>query len=81
MKKKIYAISNLVLSSLIALLGFGSCKTPKVEMKDKAVSNTNQVVQPTDTVSKPKPQRDIRVLYGPPPVREEEWHAPLRLEE
>ena len=58
MKKKFYSISNVVLSSLITMLGLGSCKcTREVE----AVSGP----PPTDSI---RNMNDIKEVYGPPPV-------------
>jgi len=78
MTKKFYAITNLLLSSLIALLGFGSCKTAKkVEKENK---DTNAELFGVDTI-KPMPgkeaillyaarpiKKEIRLLYGPAPI-------------
>ena len=64
MKKRFFHISNLLISSLIVTLGFGSCKTTKkVEQK----SGDDQM-EKLDSI-KVMPGRDVRVLYGPPPSR------------
>ncbi len=81
MKKKIFTLSNLVLSSLITALGFGACKTTKTSVKENISTNAeksssedtdnDESKQPTDSIT-PIPKRpggEIRVLYGPPPTR------------
>ena len=58
MKKQFYSISNVLLSSLIAILGLGSCKSSK---------NIETVYgpPPTDSI---RDMQDIKEVYGPPPV-------------
>ena len=58
MKKRFYSISNVVLSSLIAMLGLGCCKSSK---------NIETVYgpPPTDSI---RDMQDIKEVYGPPPV-------------
>ena len=70
MKKRFFTVSNLLLSSLITMLGFGSCKTASTEK----ASEFKEVygpppVYPVDTVrvvtvKQPEP---LKVVYGPPP--------------
>ena len=68
MSKRIYSFWNLLLGSLITLLGFGSCKTAK------NVSPTNDTEKlygppPPVIIEKPTPVEPMKVLYGAPPVR------------
>ncbi len=72
MTKKFYSVFNWLLSSLIVLLGFGSCKTAKrVEKEGTTTENINQG-QAADSLQKQKlPNGEIRVLYGPKPPRKE----------
>lgn len=69
MKKKFYTVTNLVLTSLITMLGFGSCKTAKPIEKEPVQSDSLSI----DTIDAPirNPHREIRVLYGPPPAKRE----------
>ena len=59
MKKKVIKATSFLLSSIIAGLGFGACKTSKNATKE-------------DNNAKPQPvrnhDREIRVVYGPPPA-------------
>ncbi len=58
MKKRFYSITNVLLSSLIAMLGLGCCKSSK---------NIETVYgpPPTDSI---RDMNDIKEVYGPPPV-------------
>lgn len=69
--KKIYSFLNLMLGSLIALLGFGSCKTAKKTRQPE--TNTMLVLYgpPPVKVENPNPQKEMKLLYGAPPVRVE----------
>ena len=67
MKKRFYSSWNLLLGSLIALLGFGSCKTTKkVQQGEEAVVLYGA---PPVKVEKQHPGGEMRLLYGVPPVR------------
>ena len=61
MKKKFYSITNVVLSSLITMLGLGCCKSHEP-------IETVYGPPPTDTI---KNMQDIKEVYGPPPVEYE----------
>lgn len=65
MKKRFFTLSNLVLSSLITMLGFGACKSAKSVEKNSDQQNNGDTI----IVAPQKPRGEIRVLYGPPPVR------------
>lgn len=79
MSRKIYSVFNWLLSSLIALLGFGACKTTKTAVKEP----TQLDQQLSDSLRGPNSESgevikrrtpsdgDIRLLYGPPPSRKE----------
>ncbi len=78
MKKKFFTISNLVLSSLITALGFGACKTAKTGVREGSSQNEATEVKkdggntpaPSDTINPiRRPDKEVRVLYGPPPTR------------
>lgn len=70
MAKKFYSFSNLLLTSLIALLGFGSCKTTKKVESTKYSTNIDKL--PVDSVFRPQtPDRTVRLLYGVPPTRKD----------
>ena len=70
MAKKIYSFWNLLLGSLITLLGFGSCKTSKnVPPEDDTLKLYGP--PPPEIIEKPTPIEPIQVLYGAPPVRKE----------
>ena len=58
MKKRFYSITNVLLSSLIAMLGLGCCKSSK---------NIETVYDPPPTDSI-RDMNDIKEVYGPPPV-------------
>lgn len=76
MKKNFFRITNVLLSSLIALLGFGSCKTAKDAAKD--VKPGTEVDGVTGATSENKggdtlkvapqpvqrPDQRVRILYG-----------------
>lgn len=76
MKKNFFRITNVLLSSLIALLGFGSCKTAKNAAKEvKPETEVDGVTGATpekkggDTLKvapQPvqRPDQRVRVLYG-----------------
>ena len=68
MTKKFYSFWNLLLGSLIALLGFGSCKTTKKAQQEEAVVLYGP---PPVKVEKQNPGQEIKLLYGVPPVRVE----------
>ncbi|MBQ7663191.1 MAG: hypothetical protein IJS48_07480 [Prevotella sp.] len=72
MAKRFYSFSNMMLTSLIALLGFGSCKTTKkVESpKDPTIEEKNQKLE-VDTLPQ-RPDRAIKLLYGVPATRKVE---------
>lgn len=71
MAKKLYSFSNLMLTSLIALLGFGSCKTTKkVESPKDPTNNIDKLT--IDSIFRPQtPDRTVRLLYGVPPTRKD----------
>ena len=70
MKKNFYRISNVLLSSLIALLGFGSCKTTKEAGKEK-VDATTEASTLTDgkTVEGTSADDSLRMKPQPAPPR------------
>ncbi len=79
MKKKIFTISNLVLSTLITALGFGACKSAKNTEKEQSSTGTtvntkvdedDSSIPTTDSItpSQRRPDKEVRVLYGPPPT-------------
>ena len=57
MKKKVYSLFNMIMVTLIALLGYGACKTSK----DKEGS----IMPPPPSIE------EIKEVYGPPPVYEQ----------
>ena len=75
MTKKFYSFASILLTSLIALLGFGSCKTSKKAMtesegplqmsKDDSI-RVGLIDPPGRRV---KPAEPIKLLYGAPPVK------------
>lgn len=75
MTKRLYSLANILLTSLIALLGFGSCKTTKQAPIEpvipppmsKADSINVGLIPPPDQIV--KPADPIKVVYGPPPAR------------
>lgn len=69
MAKRIYSFWNLLLGSLIALLGFGSCKSSK----NLQPSDTEKLYgpPPPEIIKGPKPIEPMKVLYGAPPVKKE----------
>ena len=75
MTKRVCSIVSIVLTSLITLLGFGSCKTtkkmtaenPELVPMSKADSIYQGLIPPPDQVI--KPIEPTPVLYGAPPVR------------
>lgn len=76
MKKKIYSFWNLLLGSLIVLLGFGSCKSKKmIQQENEAVVLYGappvkvEKQDPPVQVEREDPGRVMKLLYGPPPVR------------
>ena len=66
MPKKFYSTWNLLLGSLIALLGFGSCKTTKKSQPEERVVLYGP---PPAKVERPISGQEIKLLYGVPPVR------------
>lgn len=65
MSKKIYSFWNLLLGSLIALLGFGSCKTAKkVQTDDRVV-----LYGPPPVKVEREPVDRVVALYAARPVR------------
>lgn len=70
MAKKYYSFTNMVLTSLIALLGFGSCKTTK-KVENEPTPKESEFQLDADSVERaiPRPRNEIRVLYGVPPTR------------
>ena len=78
MSEKITRITTALLSGLLVLLGFGSCRTSKrAAEKAEAERAAEQARQdsierannPATPIVKPDDPRMIRVLYGPPPAR------------
>ena len=62
-------MANLLLSSLISMLGLGSCKTSsKVDNLPKLISEDGTVIK----AKKLRSPKDIKVVYGPPPSYYEE---------
>ena len=77
MTKRFYSAASLLLTSIIALLGFGSCKTKKqviiepftpVQMS-RADSIQAGLIPPPE--QKVKPADVMKLVYGPPPVMKE----------
>ena len=68
MKKRFLKVSNLLLGSVIAALGFGACRSAEEPM-----ANTTD---DTDTVAAPAAKQEatdrIRIVYGPPPMARNE---------
>ena len=76
MKKNFYRVTNVLLSSLIALLGFGSCKTTKNASKDvkpeteidgaTGATYNNKGGDTLKVTPQPyqRPDQRVRVLYG-----------------
>ena len=66
MAKKIISFWQLLLSSLITLMGFSACKTAKQTQKP---DDTQVIIVTPPKIKKPEddPSR-MRVLYGPPPA-------------
>ena len=76
MAKRFYSFWNLLLGSLITLLGFGSCKTAKkVQPDDPAIVLYG--APPPEIVEPPKPinPEPIKLLYGAPAVQRVEKKA------
>lgn len=85
MKKLFYHVSNVLLSSLIALLGFGSCKTTKEVSKEKVDANTEASTPYGDKTGKSSSAEDslkakprpiaptdrVVVLYGVRPPQQQ----------
>lgn len=82
MKKSFYQVSNILLSSLIALLGFGSCKTTKDVSKEKVDANTEAstphggitgpITDSLNVVPRPVPPSErVILLYGVRPPKQE----------
>lgn len=76
MAKKFYSFWNLLLGSLITLLGFGSCKTAKKVQPDEpaivlygAPPVKIEKQEPPVQVERQDPGKVMKLLYGPPPVR------------
>ena len=75
MTKKLYSLASILLTSLITLLGFCSCKTkkqviiepPKPYQMNRADSINAGLIPPPE--QKVKPADPIKVVYGPPPAR------------
>ncbi len=75
MKKKVLTISNLILSSLITLLGFGACKTQKnmdkenqMQINEDDIRKKEPIINDSITPIRRRPGGEIRVLYGAPPT-------------
>ena len=67
MAKRIYTFWELLLGSLIALIGFGSCKTAKTV---QSLDETPKLYGPPPTViGTPQPIDRVVALYGVPPAR------------
>jgi len=60
-----------MLGSLIALLGFGSCKTTKKvqSIDEPVVLYGPPPVEVEKQIEKQNPGREMKLLYGAPPVR------------
>ena len=67
MSKRIYSFWNLLLGSLITLLGFGACKTAKKVQQEEELPVLYGA--PPAKVVEPKPIQEMKLLYGVPPVR------------
>ena len=80
MAKRIYSFWNLLLGSLIALLGFGACKTtrkaqdttklygpPPTNITDPAIVLYG--APPAKIIEKKDSVKEMKLLYGAPPVR------------
>jgi len=70
MAKKFYSFWNLLLGSLITLLGFGSCKTAKkIQPEEPAIVLYG--APPPEVIEQAKPIKPepIKLLYGAPAVR------------
>lgn len=67
MRKRFYTVTSMLCSSLIAMLGLGSCKTHKVVMEDEPGP---EIYDPQVRVVEPVEERreELKVVYGPPPV-------------
>lgn len=57
MKKKVFSLFNLLMATLVTMLGFGACKTSKDKL--------------WPAPSSPPNVEDIKEVYGPPPVYEQ----------
>lgn len=76
MTKKFYSLASILLTSLIALLGFGSCKTPKQVINEPV---TPPPMSAADSIQledykrlmnqEVKPSEPMKLLYGAPPVK------------
>ena len=76
MKKKIYRVSSLLLSSVIGLMGFNSCKASHDKeassgvLQPDSVARGKEVVRAMYGVPQPpaivKPKEEMKVVYGPP---------------
>ena len=68
MAKKFYSSWNLLLGSLIALLGFGSCKTAKkVQPQEETIVYYGP--PPAKVIEKKDSIKVMKLLYGAPPVQ------------
>lgn len=75
MAKRFHSFASIVLTSLIALLGFGSCKTkkqvivgpPEFVPMSRADSIQAGLIPPPEHIV--KPADPIRLVYGPPPTK------------
>ena len=67
MKKRFYSVTNLILTSLITMLGFGGCKTVKTVEQNSEMNDNTLTIDTIDSAV-PNKHREIRVLYGPPPT-------------
>ena len=94
MKKKFYKVSGLLLSSFIGLMGFNSCKTVQNKPESKGLATEDSVVReqgevkPMYGVPTPTPvpreklnDKELRVVYGPPPGYNERRRMPVSPDE
>ena len=61
MKKNVLKVTNILLSTVIAALGFGACKSSKSATKE-------DVKAPKPASGLLQEDKEIRVVYGPPPA-------------
>ena len=85
MKKKFFSLSNLILGSLIMLLGFGSCRTHKdikevygpppgyeEELRQQELQRQEMERQEQERIRQEMEKRkreEPKTVYGGPPVR------------